>query len=108
MSKVEKFTQFGERRWITSIRIPIEVSQDKGYIKNISEQLLERCIKEYIQNAGDCYEMRRHVYKNTREVELTIELEDLLNLREYNRSLHKQLVEMVDEVRIYKEKLNEQ
>lgn len=100
--RVEKYSQFGLRRWKSSLTIPIELFEDKGYIEHIKKELKERCVKEYVENIEDSFEYSSSFDKTSRTGTISIELEDLFKLKENNKFLRKQIYELIDEISFLK------
>lgn len=99
-SEVQKLQWFGKKYWKTEIRIPIEEANDEKFVEHLKKELLVRCVKEYVENTEDTFQFR--VYTNRAEpfATISVEMEDLFKLRERNRSLQKEILELVDKYKL--------
>ena len=90
----------GHKKWSSSITIPLEVARDDEYVSHLKRELKERCIKEYINNVPDSFEYRISTNRVEPIAVLTLELEDLFELKNGNKNLRNQLIEMIDRYKI--------
>jgi hypothetical protein len=100
--RVHKYSQFGVKKWETRISIPIELYEDKDYLKHVKNELKERCIKEYISEVEDSFEYFVNTFIHERRVELSVKMDDLFDLKERNNRLRRELHELYNDYKVLK------
>lgn len=89
----------GQRRWRSSMTVPIERVKDTQFIEHIKIQLKETCVKKYIDSIDDSFEYDISTNKISRVAEIKITMEDLFGLKKQNKKLNRELSELVGRYR---------
>ena len=89
-------TANGIKKWSSSLTVPSEMIVDEDYLAHLKRELKERCVREYVESIDDSFKYRISRDRIRREFTISIEIDDMFDIKSKNEKLHRELTELVD------------